>query len=146
MQQLKNMNKTDKHIHTHKKRYLEVISRSTRFKEFNREKKLSLCTFHNHWCMPTQAHLLWINNFWLYTSNLCHNTKPIQILSLINLTDCENSYNLTPVESNSDESKFWLSRIKVLVPRCRKPYYLHSLSQIYLSKHVVIKTSIFVYS
>jgi hypothetical protein len=29
-----------------------------------------------------------------------------------------------------------LSRIKVLVPRCRKPYYLHSLSQIYLSKHV----------
>jgi hypothetical protein len=40
------------------------------------------------------------------------------------------------VESNSDESKFRLSRIKVLVPRCRKPYYLHSLSQIYLSKHV----------
>jgi hypothetical protein len=32
---------TDKHIHTHKKRYLEVISRSTRFKEFNREKKNS---------------------------------------------------------------------------------------------------------
>ena len=29
---------TDKHNHTHKKRYLEVISRSTRFKEFNREK------------------------------------------------------------------------------------------------------------
>jgi hypothetical protein len=43
---------------------------------------------------------------------------------------------LTPVELNSDESKFWLSRIKVLVPRCRKPYYLHSLSRIYLSKHV----------
>jgi hypothetical protein len=39
MQQLKNINKTDKHIHTHKKRYLDVISRSTRFKEFNREKK-----------------------------------------------------------------------------------------------------------
>ena len=39
MQQLKNINKTDKHIHAHKKRYLEVISRSTRFKEFNREKK-----------------------------------------------------------------------------------------------------------
>jgi hypothetical protein len=38
MQQLKNINKTDKHIHTHKKRYLEVISRSTTFKEFNREK------------------------------------------------------------------------------------------------------------
>jgi hypothetical protein len=29
-----------------------------------------------------------------------------------------------------------LSRIKVLAPRCRKPYYLHSLSRIYLSKHV----------
>jgi hypothetical protein len=38
MQQLKNINKTDKHNHTQKKRYLEVISRSTRFKEFNREK------------------------------------------------------------------------------------------------------------
>jgi hypothetical protein len=37
---------------------------------------------------------------------------------------------------NSDESKFRLSLIKVLVPRCRKPYYLHSPSQIYLSKHV----------
>ena len=34
-----------------------------------------------------------------------------------------NIYNLTPVESNSDESKFRLSRIKVLVPRSRnKPY------------------------
>ena len=41
MQQLKNINKTDKHIHAHKNRYLEVISRSTRFKEFNREKKNS---------------------------------------------------------------------------------------------------------
>jgi hypothetical protein len=39
MQQLKNINKTDKHNHTQKKRCLEVISRSTRFKEFNREKK-----------------------------------------------------------------------------------------------------------
>ena len=45
-------------------------------------------------------------------------------------------YNLTPVESNSDESKFRLSRIKCLVPKYRKPYYLHSLSRIYLSKHV----------
>jgi hypothetical protein len=49
---------------------------------------------------------------------------------------CINIYNLTPVESNSNESKFRLSQIKVLVPRCRKPYYLHSLSRIYLSKHV----------
>ena len=47
-----------------------------------------------------------------------------------------NIYNLTPVESNSDESKFRLSRIQVLVPRCRKPYYLHSLSRIYLSKYM----------
>jgi hypothetical protein len=44
MQQLKNINKTDKHIHIHKKRYLEVISRSTRFKEFNREKKTATKT------------------------------------------------------------------------------------------------------
>ena len=39
MQQVKNINKTDKHIHSHTKRYLEVISRFTRFKEFNGEKK-----------------------------------------------------------------------------------------------------------
>jgi hypothetical protein len=39
---LKNINKTDKHIHTHTKRYLEVISRSTRFKEFNREKNINI--------------------------------------------------------------------------------------------------------
>ena len=55
---------------------------------------------------------------------------------------CINIYNLTPVESNSDESKFRLSRIKVLVPRCRKPYNLHLLSQIYLSKHVYYLTSL----
>ena len=41
MQQVKNINKTDKHIHSHKKRYLEDISRFTRFKEFDREKKNS---------------------------------------------------------------------------------------------------------
>ena len=35
----------DKHIHACKKRYLEVISRSTRFKEFNREKKICLKSF-----------------------------------------------------------------------------------------------------
>jgi hypothetical protein len=39
MQQVKNKNKTDKHIHSLKKRYLQVISRFTRFKEFNGEKK-----------------------------------------------------------------------------------------------------------
>ena len=58
----------------------------------------------------------------------------VEFLSRTSL--CINIYNLTPVELNSDESKFRLSRIKVLVPRCKKPYYLHSLSQIYLSKHV----------
>jgi hypothetical protein len=60
----------------------------------------------------------------------------VEFLSKSRTSLCINIYNLTPVESNSDESKFQLSRIKVLVPRCSKPYYLHSLSQIYLSKHV----------
>ena len=60
----------------------------------------------------------------------------VKFLSKSRTSLCINIYNLTPVESNSDESKFLLSRIKVLVPRCRKPYYLHSLSQIYMSKHV----------
>ena len=41
MQQVKNINKTDKQIHSHKRRYLDVISRFTRFKEFNGEKKTS---------------------------------------------------------------------------------------------------------
>jgi hypothetical protein len=59
-----------------------------------------------------------------------------KFLSRLQTSLCINIYNLTPVESNSDESKFRLSRIKVLIPRCRKPYYLHSLSRIYLSKHV----------
>ena len=59
----------------------------------------------------------------------------VELLSKSQTSLCINIYNLTPVESNSDESKFQLSRIKLLVPRCRKPYYLHSLSQIYLSKH-----------
>jgi hypothetical protein len=55
----------------------------------------------------------------------------VEFLSKSRTLLCINLYNLTPVES-----KFRLSRIKVLVPRCRKPYYLHSLSRIYLSKHV----------
>ena len=44
MQQVKNINKTDKHIHSHKKRYLEVISHFTRFKEFNGGKKTATKT------------------------------------------------------------------------------------------------------
>ena len=55
----------------------------------------------------------------------------VDFLSKSETSLCINIYNLTPVES-----KFRLSRIKVLVPRCRKPYYLHSLSQVYMSKHV----------
>jgi hypothetical protein len=42
---VKNINKTDKHIHSHKKRYLEVISRFIRFKEFNGEKKTATKTY-----------------------------------------------------------------------------------------------------
>jgi hypothetical protein len=60
----------------------------------------------------------------------------VEFLSKFRTSLCINIYNFTPVELNSDESKFRLSRIKVLVLRCRKPYYLHSLSRIYLSKHV----------
>ena len=60
----------------------------------------------------------------------------VEFLSKFRTSLCINIYNLTPVESNLDESKFRLSWIKVLILRCRKPYYLHSLSQIYLSKHV----------
>jgi hypothetical protein len=55
----------------------------------------------------------------------------VKFLSKSRTSLCINIYNLTPVES-----KFQLSWIKVLVPRYRKPYYLHSLSRIYLSKHV----------
>ena len=54
----------------------------------------------------------------------------VEFLSKSRTSLCINIYNFTPVESNSDESKFRLSQIKVLVPRCRKPYYLHSLSRI----------------
>jgi hypothetical protein len=39
-------NKTDKHIHSHKKRYLEVISRFTRFKEFNKKNKNFKYMYH----------------------------------------------------------------------------------------------------
>jgi hypothetical protein len=49
MQQLKNINKTDKHIHSHKKRYLEVISR---FKEFNRENKTATKTLNMFKIVP----------------------------------------------------------------------------------------------
>ena len=55
----------------------------------------------------------------------------LKFLSKSRTSLCINIYNLTPVEL-----KFRLSRIKVLVLRCRKPYYLHLLSRIYLSKHV----------
>ena len=72
----------------------------------------------------------------IVSNSVDSNFRLIEFLSKSRTSLCINIYNLTPVESNSDESKFRLSRIKVLVPRCRKPYYLHSLSQINLSKHV----------
>ena len=52
MQQLKNINKTDKHDHTQNKRYLEVISRSIRFKEFNRENKTATKTSNKFKIVP----------------------------------------------------------------------------------------------
>jgi hypothetical protein len=71
------------------------------------------------------------NNCFLNTVDYRLELGWVEFLSKSRTSFCINIYNLTPVES-----KFRLSRIKVLVPRCRKPYYLHSLSQIYLSKHV----------
>jgi hypothetical protein len=51
---------------------------------------------------------------------------------LFETTEISTRPNSTQQESNY----IYLYRIKVLVAKCRKPYYLHSLSQIYLSKHV----------
>ena len=81
----------------------------------------------------TQIALKWIIYSWLSLSRirLTWISGWVKFLSKSRTSLCINIYDLTPVESNSDESKFRLSRIKVLVPRCRKPYYLH-----YLSKHV----------
>ena len=67
----------------------------------------------------------------IVSNSVDSNFRLSRILSKSQTSLCINIYNLT-----SDESKFRLSRIKVLVPKCRKPYYLHSLSRIYLSKHV----------
>ena len=75
----------------------------------------------------------WLSLSWIRLTRI---SGWVEFLSKSRTSLCINIYNLTPVKSNSDESKFRLSRIKVLVPRCRKPYYLHSSSQIYLSKHV----------
>jgi hypothetical protein len=54
----------------------------------------------------------------------------VAFLSKSRTSLCINIYSLTPVESNSDKSKFRLSRIKVLILRYKKPYYLHSLSNL----------------
>ena len=80
--------------------------------------------------LQTNIYYIWeFKGLWYLT--------PLSTILLKSRTSlCITIYNLTPVESNLDESKFRLSQIKVLVPRCRKPYYLHSLSRIYLSKHV----------
>jgi hypothetical protein len=89
----------------------------------------------DHWLRPQsdESKYSWLS---LSRTRLTRISGRVKILSKSQTSLCINIYNLTPVESNSDELKFWLSRIKVLVPRCRKPYYLHSLSRIYLSKHV----------
>ena len=69
----------------------------------------------------------------------------VEFLSKSQTSLCINIYNLTPVESNSDESKFRLSRIKVLVPRCRKPkhVYYHGIKIGSQVKHPVIEFDIF---
>jgi hypothetical protein len=51
-------------------------------------------------------------------SDFNRSEKWVEFLSKSRTSLCINIYNLTPVESNSDKSKFRLSRIKVLVPRC----------------------------
>jgi hypothetical protein len=48
-----------------------------------------VCLTMKGWVLHWFDQHLCVRLFWLYTSNLCHNTKPIQILSIINLTDCE---------------------------------------------------------
>ena len=58
MQQVKNINKTDKHIHSHKKRYLEVISRFTRFNEFNGEKNTATKTSNMSIQKLTRAYVM----------------------------------------------------------------------------------------
>jgi hypothetical protein len=94
MQQVKNINKTDKHIHSHKKGYLEVISRFTRFKEFNGEKNTATKTSNMFKIVPRigmrPKHSYYESIIFdcTHLTCVCH-TKPIQILSLINLTDCE---------------------------------------------------------
>jgi hypothetical protein len=72
-------------------------------------------------------HKYW--SFAKFHSRLTRISRWVEFLSKSQTSLCINIYNLTPVES-----KFRLSRIKVLVPRCRKPYYLHSLSRIYTTK------------
>jgi hypothetical protein len=86
-------------------------------------------TLHNkdHF-LPSYYMYSWLS---LSQTRLTRISGWVKFLSKSRTSLCINIYNLTPVESNSDESKFRLSRIKVLVP-----YYLHALSRIYLSKHV----------
>ena len=86
-------------------------------------------TLHNkdHF-LPSYYMYSWLS---LSQTRLTRISGWVKFLSKSRTSLCINIYNLTPVESNSHESKFRLSRIKVLVP-----YYLHSLSRIYLSKHV----------
>jgi hypothetical protein len=99
----------------------------TKFHDSNRDAETEKCQA----CV--KCYYSWLS---LFRIRLTRISGWVKFLSKSWTSLCINIYNLTPVESNSDESKFRMSRIKVLVPRCRKPYYLHSLSQNYLSKHV----------
>ena len=112
----------------------ELMSWPLRLKIVSR-KLVHLCIF-NCWEFLLLYHKSLYSWLSLSRIRLTRISGWVEFLSKSRTSLCINIYNLTPVESNSDESKFRLSRIKVLVPRCKKPYYLHSLSQIYLSKHV----------
>ena len=96
------------------------------------------CCKHGFWdCSDSVVFFVFHAIIYIYSWLSLSRTRLTQIFSWVKFLSksrtslCINIYNLTPVES-----KFRLSRIKVLVPRCRKPYYLHSLSRNYLSKHV----------
>jgi hypothetical protein len=96
-------------------------------------------------CLPVGCIMYSLFFFWnlevqlaLIVSNSVDSNFRLSLIFIeVQTSLCINIYNLTPVESNSDESKFQLSPLKVLVPSCL-PFvvYLHSLSRIYLSKHV----------
>ena len=73
---------------------------------------------HSHDCMivvlPVQAVPITTEVVsYIQLTLIVSNFRLSQILSKSRTSLCIDIYNLTPVESNSDESKFRLSRIKV---------------------------------